>query len=158
MSRPVKRRRRTNCFATRCTHVQMTSFRRRSSGDVHAFRTKAFDASLIDALRAGARQVVVLRAGFASRAIASSSSFAAAFHRSGLATDTGIQKAARPRDSRDDSLECALRANGLHEKKSSWRSFRRKATPKGIRSMCRARPPRLTTCWQRIHRVREHPR
>jgi methyltransferase (TIGR00027 family) len=33
----------------------------------HAFRTKAFDAALLDALREGARQVVVLGAGFDSR-------------------------------------------------------------------------------------------
>ncbi len=33
----------------------------------HAFRTKAFDAALLDALRNGARQVVVLGAGFDSR-------------------------------------------------------------------------------------------
>jgi methyltransferase (TIGR00027 family) len=33
----------------------------------HAFRTKAFDAALLDALHGGARQVVVLGAGFDSR-------------------------------------------------------------------------------------------
>jgi len=33
----------------------------------HAFRTKAFDAAMLDALHAGARQVVVLGAGFDSR-------------------------------------------------------------------------------------------
>ena len=33
----------------------------------HAFRTKAFDAALLEALRKGARQVVVLGAGFDSR-------------------------------------------------------------------------------------------
>jgi methyltransferase (TIGR00027 family) len=34
----------------------------------HLFRTKAFDAAMLDALAAGARQVVVLGAGFDSRA------------------------------------------------------------------------------------------
>ncbi len=34
----------------------------------HAFRTRAFDAALLDGLRRGARQVVVLGAGFDSRA------------------------------------------------------------------------------------------
>jgi hypothetical protein len=33
----------------------------------HAFRTKAFDAALLDAVRRGAQQVVVLGAGFDSR-------------------------------------------------------------------------------------------
>src|SRR5262245_44064257 len=33
----------------------------------HAFRTKAFDAAMLDALKAGATQVVVLGAGFDSR-------------------------------------------------------------------------------------------
>ncbi len=33
----------------------------------HAYRTEAFDADMLDALQAGARQVVVLGAGFDSR-------------------------------------------------------------------------------------------
>ena len=69
----------------------------------HAFLTKAFDASLIDALRAGARQVVVLGAGFASRGYR-------------------FQQQLR-----------GVRFIEVDSPPTQWRSFRRRATPNGIR-------------------------